>query len=245
MRNKATLAVVLLVLALAPLGGCTSLGEKANADGTELSLSTPQVEQPTTQPTAQAEDTIHSSGTGVASPQAVDMFILIDGIEGESMDKDHKGWIDILSFNHEVIGPAPIDSLHSSPPAMGEFSITKAVDSASPKLFLFACEGTVVPTMTLEMRRSHGDGQTVMRYKLDQVVVTKVYDRASPHLATYDSGATPTGSLPVEEVPFAAELTEQVSLNYSQIQWEHLVVGLGGVEQTVSTGWSIAANKAL
>ena len=30
---------------------------------------------------------------------ASDMFLKLDGVDGELKDKDHKGWIDIFSFS--------------------------------------------------------------------------------------------------------------------------------------------------
>lgn len=36
---------------------------------------------------------------------AVDMFMKIDGVDGESTDDAHKKWIELLSYSHGVSQP--------------------------------------------------------------------------------------------------------------------------------------------
>lgn len=259
MKRLAVLSVLLMALSLTIGASCATLEERANADGSEEADTsgpgttvggpegTPVATGPTTaspEPTTAGTADTGADG-GAATPSGFVAYMYVEGIEGESTDKDHEGWIEILSYSYEVTGPAPVDSLHSGPPTMGEFSITKEVDSASPMLFLYACQGTVVPAVTLELCHSDGDRQTIIRYKLQDIIVTKVYDSASPKLATYGSGGAVEEILPVEEVPFTTELTEDVSLNYSQIQWEYALTVSGTERQKVSTGWNIEANNAI
>ena len=61
-------------------------------------------------------------------------FIKFDGVDGESRDKDHKGWIDVLSVSR-----GPVRGDDASGQATGKrqhkpVTITKAIDKASPRL---------------------------------------------------------------------------------------------------------------
>ena len=250
MKRSVVLLIVLLTLSLV-LTGCSRLGEQANADGSEeVDTSGPEVigvePEPTInipQPTATV--TVDIVGVdGVSTASAVEMYMFIEGVEGESTGKDHAGWIDILSYNYEVSGPVPIDSLHSSPPTMGEFSLTKEQDQSTPMLMLYTCEGTVIPEVVFELCRGESEGEPFLRYTLQDVIITKTFDKATPHLATYGSGSSLYEVGPIEEVSFT-RLTEDISLNYSKIEWEYIVQGTGGNGQTISTGWSRASNTAL
>jgi len=47
---------------------------------------------------------------------AVDVFLKIDGIPGESTDDKHKEWIEILSYSHTRISPLPSPWTRPRPP---------------------------------------------------------------------------------------------------------------------------------
>jgi type VI protein secretion system component Hcp len=40
-----------------------------------------------------------------ASGGAVDAFLKIDGVKGESLDDKHKNWIEVLSTSHSISQP--------------------------------------------------------------------------------------------------------------------------------------------
>ena len=84
-----------------------------------------------------------------------DAFIKVDGIPGESTDSKHKDWIEILSFHWGVEQPS--GGTKSSVGALGrertehdDFSIVKAIDKASPKLFMACCDGTHIKEIKIE-----------------------------------------------------------------------------------------------
>jgi len=80
---------------------------------------------------------------------AIDYFLKIDGIEGESTDKDHKGWIDVLSFSLEA---------KQGRVTSQDFHFVKLIDKASPKLFAASCGG-VSPGPAVFATRKAGEGQ--------------------------------------------------------------------------------------
>ena len=78
-----------------------------------------------------------------------DAFLKIETIPGECTDDKHKDWIEILSYSHGVA------QLSSGSVSSGggrsaqrcdhqDFSISKALDKASPKLALSCCNGDVL-----------------------------------------------------------------------------------------------------
>jgi type VI secretion system secreted protein Hcp len=162
---------------------------------------------------------------------AFDCFLKIDGIPGESTDDKHKDWIEVLSFKHGVsqsAGGTRSTAAGSTGAGCshGEFSITKTLDKASPKLALYCCNATNIKEVTIELCRAVGDKQKYMEYKLSNVIVSSVRPEGSPQ-----SG----GGLPVEEVSF----------NYGKIEWIYTETDhrTGKPKGDVKTHWDKSTNK--
>ncbi|HLS99126.1 MAG: type VI secretion system tube protein Hcp [Porticoccaceae bacterium] len=68
-------------------------------------------------------------------------YLKFDGVEGESRDKDHKGWIDLLSVSAVV---SPRDAASGLPTGKRQHkpvTVTKPIDKASPVLAKALAEG--------------------------------------------------------------------------------------------------------
>jgi type VI secretion system secreted protein Hcp len=162
---------------------------------------------------------------------AFDAFLKIDGIPGESTDDKHKDWIEVLSYGLGIQQPASATA-SSSGGATAEranfqdFSITKALDKASPKLAQTCSDGTHIKQITLELCRAGGDKVKYMEYKLTNCI-----------LSSYHDGGSSTGA---ENLP-----TETVAFNYGKIEWTYTqqkrADGSGGGQ--VAGGWDIEQNK--
>ena len=90
--------------------------------------------------------------TLAASPvasAAVDMFMKIDQIPGESRDSVHKNEIDVLAWSWGAAKP-PSKSCVS----VQDISFTKYVDAASPKLIAAVGTGQPIPTAKLIVRKA-------------------------------------------------------------------------------------------
>ena len=91
---------------------------------------------------------------------AVDMFIKIEGIDGESLDKEHKGEIDVVSWSW---GMSQSGSFHmgggggSGKVNIQDLSITKYVDSSTPNLMAHCSTGKHIPEVLLTIRKAGGD----------------------------------------------------------------------------------------
>ena len=159
---------------------------------------------------------------------AFDAFCKIDQIPGESTDDKHKDWIEIHSFSHGVsqntsatassAGGATTERCNHS-----DFTVVKAVDKASPKLFESCCKGTHIKSVIVEFCRSGGDKLKYLEVKMEEVVISHV----SP---TGSSG----GDFP----------SESVSFNYGKIKWTYTqqkrADGSGG--GNVTGGWDLTKN---
>jgi len=80
-----------------------------------------------------------------------DMFLKIDGIEGESTDSAHKGEIEILYWSWgETTYPRAVGERVMEPEkGAGVLSVTKTVDKASPKLMQYCSTGRHIPKVEI------------------------------------------------------------------------------------------------
>ncbi|MFT4256666.1 MAG: type VI secretion system tube protein Hcp [Pseudoxanthomonas sp.] len=108
-------------------------------------------------------------------------FLSIDTIKGESRDQDHKDWIEIESFNLDVLQPrsATASTKGGQTAARVEMSpveIVKQIDLASTALFQAAANGTTFPKAAIEFYRADKDGQAInyMKIELLNVLVHRV-----------------------------------------------------------------------
>lgn len=163
---------------------------------------------------------------------AFDAFLKIDGIPGESTDDKHKDWVEILSYSFSADQPASATKSSAGGAStervnLGDFSIVKALDKASPKLFEFCCTGKHIKEITLSLCRSGGDKVKYMEYKLEEVIVS-----------SFRPGGSAKGGdkLPVEEVTFDYG---KIKTTYTQ---QKRADGSGGGQ--VTGGWDATKNKA-
>lgn len=162
---------------------------------------------------------------------AFDAFLKIDGIPGESTDDKHKDWIEILSFNHGISQPAST-TVSSAGGGSAErcdhddFTITKLVDKAHPKLMEHVSSGKHIKNVTLELCRAGGDKLKYLEVKMEEVIVSNV----SPSGASSGEHGFPQ---------------ESVSFNYGKIKWTYTQQkrpdGSGG--GNVTGGWDLTSNK--
>jgi len=81
-----------------------------------------------------------------------DIFLLIDGIQGESVDPQHAGEIDVLTWSNNVTATAETTTgggAKSGRLDFGDFQITKLIDTASLELYIRALTQVSIPHMTL------------------------------------------------------------------------------------------------
>jgi len=158
---------------------------------------------------------------------AVDMFLKIAGVDGESKDKVHPMEIDVLAWSW---GCSNSGSAHVGGGAgagkvnVQDISVTKWVDSSSPSLVLACCSGDHYDEANLVIRKAGGSSPVeYLKIKLTEVFITSV--------STGGSGGED-------------RLTENVSLNFSKFQLFYTPQDAKGAAGTpIPAGWDISANE--
>jgi type VI secretion system Hcp family effector len=148
---------------------------------------------------------------------AHDMFLKLGGIKGESVDADHKDWINLVSTQHGV--SRPVESGPGLPrrggaPSFSELTFTREVDAASPVLFQAAAGGGAIPEAELEVLDHSPLRQRFYRIRLFDVLVSSL-----------TQGATP------------ATVSETVSLNYAKIEMTYTTHDERGAFTSATTAY--------
>ena len=156
---------------------------------------------------------------------AENWFLKIDGIQGDSLDKVHKGEIDVQSWSWGVV--------HEGSPGPGgggagrvsfqDFHFVAKISKASPQLFLSCATGVHHKDATLSGSRvgdkASGD---FLEYKLSDVLVTSVQ---------HEEGGS--------DVP-----TEQFSLSYGRFEVTFTPQAIGGwLGMPISAGFDVKLNN--
>jgi type VI secretion system secreted protein Hcp len=157
---------------------------------------------------------------------AVDMFLKLNGVAGESKDKTHTKEIDILAWTW---GMSNSGSAHvgggagSGKVSVQDLSVTKYIDSSSAQIMLSCCDGTHFDTALLTVRKAGGaDPVEYLKINLQEVLITSV--------ATGGEGGDD-------------RLTENVTLNFAKVKVEYLPQeAKGGKGNMIPFSWDIAAN---
>lgn len=104
---------------------------------------------------------------------AVDMFIEIGNIAGESLDDKHKGEIDVLAWSWgQSRGTAQTKKGLLPPACIQDLSFTKFIDSATPELILDGVSGAIEPSAVLTVRRAGGTQIEFLKLEMQGVSVT-------------------------------------------------------------------------
>ena len=158
-----------------------------------------------------------------------DAFLKIATVPGESTDDKHTEWIEVLSYSwgasQAMGGSASATGAHAGQRVdIQDFSVTKRLDKASPKLFLACCSGEHIADVTLELAKAGGDKQKYMTYKFTDVMVASVRPGGS---------AQGGDAIPLEEISF----------RFAKVELEYIPIDKTGKPQgQVPAGWDLAKN---
>jgi len=156
---------------------------------------------------------------------AVDMFLKLDGIDGESVDKSHSKEIDILAWSW---GMSQSGTFHmgagggAGKANFQDISITKYVDKASATLMTKIATGDHVAKARLTVRKA---GKTPLEYmiiEMEKVMITSY--------STGGSGGEDS-------------LTENITLNFAKVHVKYVPQKEDGTgEAEVEFKFDISAN---
>jgi type VI secretion system secreted protein Hcp len=160
---------------------------------------------------------------------AIDVYLQIDGIKGESTDDRHRDWIECKSVSWELRQPrsatASSGGGHTAERCEhGEIVVAKLADLASPILLQNCSTGRTLAKARIEFMRADGLGDRIKYFEieLENVLIGGV----SPSIREGDI------------------LSEYVALKYSRIKWKYIQQKVaGGSGGNVAGGWDLSANK--
>lgn len=156
---------------------------------------------------------------------AIDMFLKLGDIKGESADEKHANEIDVLSWDW---GLSQSGTPHTGSGGSAgkvnvqDLSLTKLFDSATPSLMLACCAGKHFKEAMLTVRKAGAKPLEYIRITMKEVLVSSV---------------SAGGSIG-EDRP-----TENITLNFAEYKVEYTPQkkdGSGGA--VIAAAWNIARN---
>ncbi|MBX7171689.1 MAG: type VI secretion system tube protein Hcp [Pyrinomonadaceae bacterium] len=151
---------------------------------------------------------------------AVDVFLKIEGVPGESKDSVHAGEIDVLSwawgcsnFGTSATG----GGMGSGVVNMQDFHFTQTMQKSSNILMQKCATGEHIPKAVLTCRKAGTEQQEYLKVTFLDLIVSG-----------YTTGGTGEGGVPIESI----------GLNYAAIVMEYAEQKIdGSMEGFVGKGW--------
>lgn len=106
-----------------------------------------------------------------------DIFIKIDGIEGESQDAQHRGEIEVLSWDWGCVQHSNMH--HGSGGGAGkatvdDFSFEHYIDRSSPNLLSYCLSGKHIKNIKFVIRKAGGDPLEYLTITFTDVIITRI-----------------------------------------------------------------------
>ncbi|WP_341675238.1 type VI secretion system tube protein Hcp [Niveibacterium sp. SC-1] len=159
-----------------------------------------------------------------------DIYVQFKGkydVKGESRDNEHKEWIEVDSWRHQIIQPksataSTAGGFTAERCEHGEMIFAKDLDLTSPRLWEACSAGHTFDEVTIDFMRADGDKRVkYLELKLKHVLISSV-----------------TPSVLDEGIP-----TEQFALKYAAVQWTYTAQDIkGGTKGNKIGKWSLAKN---
>lgn len=156
---------------------------------------------------------------------AVDMFLKLDDIKGESRDDKHKDEIDVLAWSW---GLSQSGTMHSGGGGgagkvnVQDLTLTKYLDKASPNLIMAACNGKHYKEALLTIRKAGEKPLEYIKITMKEVLISSIE----------------TGGNGGED-----RLTENIRLNFAEFKVEYAPQKADGSgEAAVEAAWHVAKN---
>lgn len=156
---------------------------------------------------------------------AVDMFLKIDGVPGESVDDKHAGEIDVLAWSWNISQSSDLAAgggAGAARPQLRDLKVIKYADAATAALTSNALVGRVSPTATLTIETDGPTPFVFLVIDMEDVMISRIAQGGS---AGED------------------RLTESISLNYSKISITYTQQNADGSKGPVKSAcFDVAAN---
>jgi type VI secretion system secreted protein Hcp len=161
---------------------------------------------------------------------AVEIFLKLDGIDGESEKSGAEKYIEIFSFSNGASNPSSVAFGTGSGAGkvdISSLSLQKQLDKSSPMLFLNCCSGKHIATGNMVVREATGDNTTKIYYQ---------YDMTEVFVDSISWGGAAGGGKPSESISLSAK---SLKISY----WYQNADGtLGG---PLMSGWNVSTNTKM
>lgn len=161
---------------------------------------------------------------------AVEIFLKLDGIDGESEKTGAEKYIEIFSFSNGASNPSSVAFGTGSGAGkvdISALSLQKQLDKSSPMLFLNCCSGKHIATGAMLVREATGDTTTKIYYQ---------YDMTEVFVDSISWGGAAGGGKPSESISLSAK---SLKISY----WYQNADGtLGG---PLMAGWNVSTNSKM
>ncbi|HXV58556.1 MAG TPA: type VI secretion system tube protein Hcp [Gaiellaceae bacterium] len=168
---------------------------------------------------------VHPEPGTVPREMAVDSFLKLDGIPGESADAKHKGEIEVLAFSWGVSNQAEPGAGRGRAASKAHFEdllVVARTSKASPKLWLACASGQHVKSAVLVCRKAAAKAPLeFLKVTLSDVTIT-----------SYEIDGSD------EEAPL-----DQFALAFARAELEYVAQDATGKPQpSVKAGWDVKKN---
>lgn len=158
---------------------------------------------------------------------AQDIFLKINGIDGESQDSSHKNEIEVLAWDWSIEQQSTMHAGSgggAGKATVSDLSFEHFIDRASPNLMKYCLTGKHINEAVLVVRKAGGNPLEYLKLTMTDVIVTAV---------------APKGSVDDE-----VRMREKVALSFSKVKQEYVVQNAqGGSGGAVTAGYDIKGNK--
>ena len=171
-----------------------------------------------------------------------DIFLELDGIDGESTTKGHEKEIEVVSYDQSIDSTVPSGGAGAGGAGAGKatFSgvrIRKLLDAASIPIALACASGMHIRSARFAFRRAPLDFYVVA---LEDVVVTHAGQCATTGIQS------PLEFETLAKSSAGAALLEEVTMHFAKIRWEYRPMGPKGTGlPPITGGWDVKANRKL
>lgn len=155
---------------------------------------------------------------------AVDFFLKIDGVAGESADQTHRDEIEVLSFSWGATQSATTTGT-TGRVDIQDMQFTTYTNKSSPVLFLRCATGQPLSKAELFARKSGATQFEYLKITMSDVLIS-----------SYQTGGSATED----------RTLDQVGLNFSKVVITYFPETKDGSPGTkVEAGWDLKANKSV
>lgn len=159
---------------------------------------------------------------------AIDVYLQIDGIKGESTDSTHKDWIECTGVEFGVLQPrsATASSAGGHTAERCEHKdilVSKLADLSTPLLLEQCSMGKTIAKAKLDFMRADADGKRVTYFSIE--LTNLIISGVQPKVAE--------GNI----------MQEALSIKYSQVKWKYVQQKIsGGQGGNTAGGWNLSTN---